>query len=242
MLKIRVIKNMPDYQLNFNLQVEAEKEDPLVLLLSGPSGAGKTTLLRCVSGLEHPQSGVIAVNGTKFFDAEGKINLSPARRQVGYCFQNYLLFPHLTAKDNIFYGWFNRRGQQEYHMESLLEELREGLSISKRVLDAYPTNLSGGEQQRIALARALLRGEKLLLLDEPLNALDQRLREEVGAFILAWISQYNLPTIMVSHLEEDEAIFNKIKCFKVFLEDGQARSVDKNTSANLNIGGSKHAG
>ncbi len=210
MLNIDISKQLPEFQLNFSLERQNGGE---AVILTGPSGAGKTTLLRCISGLETPNSGRISANGKVFFDSQRKINQVPAGRGIGFCFQDYLLFPHLTAKENILYGLKKHRHTKDSLNKS--HQITEKLKLNNRILDSYPDKLSGGEKQRIALARALLRGENLLLLDEPLNALDKNLRQHVAEFIRDWIQDHQVPAIIVSHMEEDSAFTSELQLYMI---------------------------
>jgi ABC-type Fe3+/spermidine/putrescine transport system ATPase subunit len=149
----------------FRLQLRLEVGSTLALV--GPSGAGKTTVLRAVAGLVRPESGRIAVDDDVFFDGERGIDLPPERRSVGLVFQEYALFPHMTVRQNVEYA--RRHAADEY-----LERFRIA-----HLEDARPHQLSGGERQRVALARALARDPQVLLLDEPLSALDLKIRLEM---------------------------------------------------------------
>jgi molybdate transport system ATP-binding protein len=162
------------------------------LALVGPSGAGKSSVLRSVAGLARPAAGRIAVDGETWFEA-GRVNLAPERRRVGLVFQDYALFPHLTVRENVEFGGKRRTAE-------LLERLR----IDK-LADARPATLSGGEQQRVALARALARDPQVLLLDEPLSALDAHTRTIVRAELQELLATLDLPVLLVTHDFEDAA-------------------------------------
>jgi molybdate transport system ATP-binding protein len=166
-----------------------------VTVLLGPSGSGKTTLLRCLAGLERPQRGHIRFGGETWFDAAAGIHLPPERRDVGVLFQDYALFPHLTVEQNVSYGAGlfpppATRGR----VAELLDMLRLG-GVERR----RPAQLSGGQQQRVALARALLRRPRLLLLDEPLSALDAPTREELREELAALLARLAIPAYVVTH-------------------------------------------
>lgn len=161
------------------------------MALVGPSGAGKTSLLRSVAGLERPQHGRIALGDEVWLDAQRHICLSPERRRVGYQPQDYGLFPHLSVSANVRFA--GRR-----HRPDLLERL--GIS---HLAHARPAQLSGGERQRAALARALAREPHVLLLDEPLSALDEITRRQVRAELGDMLGQLPLPTLLVTHAFED---------------------------------------
>ena len=149
------------------------------ITLLGPSGCGKTTILRMIAGLETPSEGRIAIGNKLVFDSDQGINLPPGKRDVGFLFQNYALWPHMTVYQNIAFGLENMRwGKDEIRdkVKALLAMLRiESLE------DRYPSELSGGQQQRVAIARTLAPGPKVLFMDEPLSNLDSKLRMEMRA-------------------------------------------------------------
>jgi molybdate transport system ATP-binding protein len=161
--------------------------------LVGPSGAGKTTVLRAIAGLVKPERGRIELDGDLLFDAEAGVDLPPERRRVGFVFQEYALFPHMTVEQNVAYGGRER-------VAELLERLRIG-----HLAGAHPDQLSGGERQRVGLARALARNPGVLLLDEPLSALDAHTRAGVRGEMHELLGSLALPTLLVTHDYEDAA-------------------------------------
>jgi molybdate transport system ATP-binding protein len=161
--------------------------------LVGPSGAGKSSVLRAIAGLVRPPRGEIALGDDVWFDSGRRLFRKPDERRVGLVFQEYALFPHLTVRQNVAYAGKDRAG--EY-----LERFR----IS-HLADARPTALSGGERQRVALARALARGPGVILLDEPLSALDAHTKGTVRAELQELLHELALPTILVTHDFEDAA-------------------------------------
>jgi molybdate transport system ATP-binding protein len=165
------------------------------LALVGPSGAGKTTVLRVVAGLLRPQSGYVALDRKVLLDTEQAIDVPSENRRVGYLFQEYALFPHLDVLGNVRFG---ARGLAR--VEELLERFRIGHLARARVQE-----LSGGERQRVALARALARDPALLLLDEPLSALDTHTRSGIRAELRQLLDTLDLPTLLVTHDFEDAA-------------------------------------
>jgi molybdate transport system ATP-binding protein len=175
-----------EFALDVELTVGRE-----VVALVGPSGAGKTTLLRALAGLE-PARGRISVDGDDWLDSARSIDLPAEQRSVGLVFQEYALFPHLTVRKNVEFG---RKGGA-----ALLE--RFGLAT---LADAKPRELSGGERQRVALARALAPDPAVLLLDEPLSALDAHTRGEVRAELQQLLREADRPTLVVTHDFEDAA-------------------------------------
>jgi molybdate transport system ATP-binding protein len=162
------------------------------LAVVGPSGAGKTTLLRAIAGLVRPSAGMIRLGDEIWFD--GRRDLPPEQRSVGLVFQDYALFPHLTVEHNVAYGGANG-------VEALLESF--GIAHLAR---EKPGKLSGGERQRVALARALAREPRVLLLDEPLAALDSGTRGRVRSELAGLLREIRLPTLLVTHDEEDAAV------------------------------------
>jgi molybdate transport system ATP-binding protein len=155
-----------------------------ITILFGPSGAGKTTILRCIAGLDPLTSGRVV------FDNDDWTHLKPQRRPVGYLFQDYALFPHLRVRDNIGFAAKNSSG--------IVDQVAEKLRVAD-LLDRWPSELSGGQQQRVALARTLARKPRLLLLDEPLSALDAATREHVRTELAHVIRSLGIPTIVVTH-------------------------------------------
>jgi molybdate transport system ATP-binding protein len=184
------------------LEVELEGgREPLVLV--GPNGAGKTTLLRIVAGAHRPVAGRIQVGERVLFDAAQDIDLPPEARRVGYVPQGYSLFPHLSAVDNVSFGLASKAHFEpaRARRESALAWLAELGSAS--LAHRFPRELSGGEKQRVALARALILKPDVLLLDEPLSALDATSRRTMRAFLASHLEQRALPALVVSHDVKD---------------------------------------
>jgi molybdate transport system ATP-binding protein len=187
-LRVRICHALRAFRLDLELGIGVE-----TVALAGPSGAGKTTTLRAVAGLVAPDEGRVEANGTVWFDRERGIDLPPERRSVGLVFQDYLLFPHMTVAENVAFGG------REQAFPTL-----ERLGISA-LAGARPRELSGGERQRVAIARALARDPAVLLLDEPLAALDVRTRVGVRGELHALLRDLGLPAIVVTHDFEDAA-------------------------------------
>lgn len=174
-----------------------------VTVLSGPSGSGKTTILRCLAGLTRPDSGRILAGDEIWFDAALHRDLSPQRRGIGFLFQDFALFPHLTVRENLGYGLGRlspaERGQR---IGELMELFRlQGLERRR------PREISGGQQQRLALARALACRPRLLLLDEPLSAIDAGLRQELRHELRETLARLELPALVVTHDADDVRVF-----------------------------------
>ncbi len=190
MIALAVTKRLP----GFTLDVHWEAEGPVVALF-GPSGAGKTLTLDCLAGLVRPEAGRITVNGRVLFDAAAGVDLRPQARRLGYVFQGYALFPHLTVAENVAFGlpdW--PRAERRRRAVALLERL--GIAA---LADRAPRELSGGEQQRVALARALAPDPEVLLLDEPLSALDAPLRRQLREELARLIREWGKTVVLVTH-------------------------------------------
>jgi molybdate transport system ATP-binding protein len=176
------------FALDFSFEATAG-----VTALIGPSGSGKTTVLNLIAGLLRPHDGLIMLGEHTLFNSQQAVDVAPHRRNIGYVFQDYQLFPHLTVEQNLLYG-HSRTDKQTVELERVVETLELG-----HFLKRFPATLSGGQKQRVAVGRALLSSPRLLLLDEPLNALDARLRESVVIYLKKVIDQFAIPTILVSH-------------------------------------------
>ena len=166
-------------------------------VIFGPSGAGKTTLLECISGLITPDEGFVRSNGLDLFDATRHINMPVAQRRVGYVFQTLALFPHLTARQNIAYGLAATADREQRAIA-----IAENFKIS-HILDRKPGAISGGERQRVALARTLVTSPGLLLLDEPLSALDREIKSSILEDLRAWQAAHPVPVLYVTHSREE---------------------------------------
>lgn len=177
---------------SFRLELELEVGQETVALV-GPSGAGKTSVLRAIAGLLRPERGRVALGDEAWFDADARLDLPPERRSVGLVFQEYALFPHMTVAENVAYAGPKR-----------VDELLELLGIAP-LRAARPGELSGGERQRVALARALARDPAVLLLDEPLAALDAHTRGRVRVELGELLERLRLPTLLVTHDFQDAA-------------------------------------
>jgi molybdate transport system ATP-binding protein len=176
----------------FRLAVEFACDDRMTALC-GPSGSGKTTILSLIAGLVRPQAGLIRLNERVLTDTRAGIQLPPEQRGVGLVFQDGCLFPHLTVRENLEYG-----GRRQRTPRGDLDHLVDVLEIGG-LLARAPLSLSGGEKQRVALGRALLRNPDILLLDEPLSALDDELQSKVIAHLKRVLAEYPVPTLFVTH-------------------------------------------
>lgn len=178
----------------FTLRVCLDADEAGLGLL-GASGSGKSMTLRCIAGIETPDEGVIRLGGRTLFDSAAGINLPPQRRNVGYVFQRYALFAHMTVEENIAAGL---QGISRAERAARVRELAQMFGLSA-LLSARPGTLSGGEQQRVALARAMAYRPEALLLDEPLSALDSALRMELEPQLFAYLRRYAGAVMYVSH-------------------------------------------
>jgi molybdate transport system ATP-binding protein len=197
-LSVQVRKRFDSTRVSFELNVGAEIQPGFTIIL-GPSGAGKTTLLECIAGLLTPNSGRIAIGDRVFFDRSVNVDVETRRRRIGYVFQDLALFPHLSVESNIEYGIRTlsvaARGQKT---ASILDSFRiSGLRGRK------PTEISGGERQRVALARSLVTNPCVLLLDEPLAALDTKTKSKIIDDLRAWNDVHGIPILYVTHSREE---------------------------------------
>lgn len=184
----------PEFNLDIDLQLT--KDSP-ILAIMGESGSGKTTILKLIAGLVQPDSGNISIPGSVWYNSEKKIDLPVQKRKVGFVFQDYALFPHMTVLENLKFA--------EPDKDDLVNKLLELTGISDLV-DSYPLQLSGGQKQRIALIRSVIRKPDILLLDEPLSALDSRTREKLRKNLKTVLSEFKIPTLLVTHNYTDAEI------------------------------------
>ena len=189
-LELDIAVGLRSFELSLGLSIGAE-----TVALVGPSGAGKTTVLRMIAGLRRPDRGRIALGERAWFDADRKVDLPPERRSVGLLFQEYALFPHMTVRANVAFG-----GASDARVRELLDRVRIA-----HLADERPGGLSGGERQRVAVARALARDPRVLLLDEPLSALDAHTRAVVRGELQDVLAALALPTLLVTHDFRDAA-------------------------------------
>lgn len=178
-------------------RITFEVKEGEIFTLLGESGCGKSTLLRMIAGFEHPDSGTIALEGKRVFDAQTLV--PPEKRRVGMVFQNYALFPHMRVSENVAFGL---KGQSAAQQKKRIDEVLSLTGLAG-LSDRYPHELSGGQQQRVAIARALAPGAKLLLLDEPFSNLDYSLRLTMRQELRRMIKQSGASAIFVTHDQQD---------------------------------------
>ncbi len=191
MIHIKLRKKLKGSGGEFSLDIDIKLNKGEFATVFGKSGAGKTTILRMLAGLDRPESGLIKVNSDLWFDSEKGINLPPQKRKVGFVFQDYALFPNMTVEENILYGM---ETPDSRYLKFLLETVK-----LEKLKDRKPDTLSGGQKQRVALARALARRPEILLLDEPLSALDIDTRKELQEELYKIHKELGLTTILISH-------------------------------------------
>lgn len=208
-IQVNIQKKFINKGSKFDLDAAFDAANELVVLF-GPSGAGKTATLHCLAGLIKPDAGTITIDDQAFFDSSARIDLSPQARRLGYVFQDYALFPHLTVAENIAFGLSRlTRWAKRAKVDEMIKLMRlDGLAAS------YPAQISGGQKQRVALARALVTEPKILLLDEPLSALDSAVREKLRRDLLTIKETFSLTMILVTHdLEEAYQLADRVVVF-----------------------------
>lgn len=180
------------YPAGFELSIAFEIEHGLTALV-GPSGSGKTTTLHLIAGLLRPDRGRISLGERVLFDSAARVDVPTQRRRVGLVYQDYQLFPHITVEANLRYG-LRRNPASKFDFSHLVQVLE-----LSPLLGRYPSTLSGGQKQRVALGRAIAANPAVLLLDEPVSALDDELKASVLAFLLRVLNEYPIPTLLVTH-------------------------------------------
>ncbi len=241
MLKASFARPLRDFALDVT---DFAVQDGETLALIGENGAGKSTVLKIIAGLLKPDTGTITLNETVLYSQEKKISLSPEDRNIGYMFQNYALFPHMTAAENIAFG-LKIRNIPKKEIDARIDELTTRIGISE-IADQLVTRLSGGQRQRTALARALAPRPDLLLLDEPMAALDVRTQEQMRRELASVIRTEGIPCILVTHSVVDAlAIADRIAVIErgKIIADGSPEEIIHNPahgfvssfSENLNL-------
>jgi molybdate transport system ATP-binding protein len=211
MIHLYLEKRLTAENGEMQMHIDIDIEQGTFITIYGNSGAGKTSILRMFAGLLQPDKGLITVNNKTWFDSNNKLNIKPQQRKMGFVFQHYSLFPNMTIKENLLFAL--DKGQDKQIINELISITELG-----DLQDRKPGKLSGGQMQRVALARALVRKPGILLLDEPLSALDTNMRTRLQDYILKLHQQFNLTTILVSH-DPGEVIKLSDKIF--VLENGK---------------------
>ncbi|WP_223595507.1 molybdenum ABC transporter ATP-binding protein [Pseudomonas sp. A-R-19] len=211
MIQMRLKLDYPGFALDVDLQLPGRG----VTALYGHSGSGKTTCLRCIAGLERADQGFIQVNDEVWQDSENRVFVAPHKRALGYVFQEASLFPHLSVLANLEFG-LKRIPKPQRRVD--MAHATELLGIS-HLLDRHPQHLSGGERQRVGVARALLTSPKLLLMDEPLAALDAQRKNEILPYLQRLHDELDIPVLYVSHSQDEVA---RLADHIVLLSSGKA--------------------
>ena len=200
-LKVHIAKALSS---SFSIDVDFSIPSGMNVLF-GPSGAGKTTLLNCIAGIIRPDEGLIALNERPIFDSASGLNVPIERRRIGYVFQTLALFPHYTVEQNVGYGLAGRKNGRSRNprIHSILEAFRIAHTARRK-----PGEISGGERQRAALARTLITEPELLLLDEPLSALDEPIKFSIIDDLKSWNQDRNLPVLYVTHSHAEVTALN----------------------------------
>jgi molybdate transport system ATP-binding protein len=209
-LSVRITHRLSN---SFALEAAFEASAGFTMIL-GPSGGGKTTLLNCIAGFVRPDSGRLSLGARTLFDSDERINMPVAERRLGYVFQNLALFPHLTVAQNVQYGIVKLPAEERHaRMMAMLESFRIAHLTARK-----PGEISGGERQRVALARSLVTNPAALLLDEPLTALDNSTKSKILDDLRAWNAAHEIPILYVTHSPEEAfALGERV----VVLEDGR---------------------
>jgi len=205
MLRVSIRKEL----VFFNLEVDFQVDSNQILVLWGPSGAGKTTVLECIAGLKSPSAGSIELDGRFLFSSEFNVNIPARNRRIGYLFQDYALFPHMTVKQNVVYGLCNHKSATQKEQPLDFKAVLDSFGVL-HLIDRYPGQLSGGEKQRVALARALVPQPQLLLLDEPFSALDYQSKKTLRQEVLRLKRDWRIPMVIVTHDEEDAGLLGDV--------------------------------
>lgn len=208
MLEVQIYKKLAEFDLDVSFQVNDN-----ILGLMGASGSGKSMTLKCIAGIEMPDQGRIVLNDRVLFDSEKKINVPIQKRNVGYMFQSYALFPNMNVYENISVGL---RARIVKDVDIVAQKVMKQFKISE-LASRYPKQLSGGQRQRVALARLMAYEPDVLLLDEPFSALDEDLKEDLLRELKSEL-QISKPVIFVSHNKEE---VNELCDFKYKMKQGE---------------------
>jgi len=218
-LAVRVKKRLAEFTLDADFEASSA-----VTIVFGESGSGKTTLLRCVAGVTRPDAGRIAIGDRVLFDGDRRIDVPPRRRRVGFVLQQLALFPHLSARANIAYGLAHlTAAEQRQRVDAIATSFR-----IVDLLDRHPAQISGGERQRVGLARSLVGDPEILLLDEPMSALDHATQSRIIEDLLRWNEARQIPVLYVTHSQREVfALGRRVLLFEEgrIVGDGQPQQV-----------------
>jgi molybdate transport system ATP-binding protein len=212
MIAVDIELTQGTFALSVALQLDAR-----AAALFGPSGAGKTTILDAIAGLRTPSRGTIAIDGRTLYSSAARVNVPPHRRRVGYVPQDVSLFPHMHVRANLLYGTHGASGRPDFDRVAAMLEIAP-------LADRRVTELSGGERQRVALGRALMSGPSLLLLDEPLAAVDVPLRRRILPYLRRVRDELTIPIVYVSH-DRDE--IDELADVVVTIDAGRVQDVER---------------
>ena len=201
MIDVALQLTMADGHRRFELDVAFSSQAP-VIALYGPSGAGKSLTLQAMAGLLQPAQGHVRIGGRALFDRAAGIDVAPPQRRIGYLFQGYALFPHLTVRENVAFGLTSWRRRLDDEAAHRVDQLLAGFGLAEMAA-SRPATLSGGQQQRVALARALAWEPSALLLDEPCAALNPMLRQSLRDELASVRARWQIPIVMVTHDIDD---------------------------------------
>lgn len=211
MIEIQLKKILKSSSGEMLLNIQTSLEEGKFTTVYGKSGAGKSTLLMLLAGLIKPDEGFLSVAGQTWTDTSKRIHLPPQKRNIGYVFQEYALFPNMTVRENLLFALVKKQPK------SIIDKLVEIIDLGQ-LQDRMPLTLSGGQKQRVALARALVSKPKLLLLDEPLSALDHEMRVKLQSYILEVHREFKLTTILISH---DVSEIIRLSDFMIEMDHGE---------------------
>ena len=198
-IEVKIQRKLNTFELNIDFKSDSKR-----IGILGASGCGKSMTLKSIAGIEPPESGLIKIEGKTVYDSENKVNLKPQKRNIGYLFQNYALFPTMTVEKNIAVGLKGKKQENAKRVREMIEKFQL-TGLEKR----FPAELSGGQQQRVALARIMAYKPDVILLDEPFSALDMYLKDRLQQELLELLEDYEGTVIMVSHSRDEVYRFSE---------------------------------